>query len=223
MSLFLRLALISTGTAGLLAQPAKPAPKPPPPDTWNFTVTPTVLEVDGYREPMLIFQRNESSVAIGAPEGGWIASGTTAELAFVNPKVPGARISLRKSSLPVPKDFDAAWTASLRDTLLTTLPKDAKNGKVTDLSNQPISANGWKTFEGRLSFNQAGDRYVWSYLFLKLHEQSMLEGVIVCRESDLPATRAALFSILPTFQMRGPARGTAPDPNQPRPARSGAR
>ncbi len=213
-SLRLQLATGLLAATSLLAQATKAPPKPSPPDTWNFTVTPGVIDVDGFREPMLFFQRNDVRVAIGAPEGGWVASGSAAELGFINPKLPGARISLRKSSLPVPKEFDAAWGAGLKDTLLATLPKDAKNGKVSDLNNQPVSANGWRTFEGRVTFNQSGDRYAWSYLFIKLHEASMLEGVIVCRESDLPAARSALFSILPTFQSRGlvnpPAPGTAP-------------
>lgn len=197
------------GAQGSAAKGLRTAPAPPlVPDVWNFSATKGNLEVDGFISEMWFFQRNNTRMAVMAPEG-WLYAGNAGEMAFVNPKIPSARISIRKSSLPVPKEFDAAWSNSLKETLAGSLPRDSKNGKVTDLIPQPISTNGWKTFEGRCSFNQAGDRYVWSYVFIRLHELSMLEAIVVCRESDLPATRGALLSILPTWQSVGPKPGPA--------------
>lgn len=198
--------------AALLAQPAicfaqrgaaKPSPTPAKADgggdIWNFSVTPGFLEGDGAQEPVLFFKRGEFKASVAKPDQ-WISAGGSTELAFVNPKIAAARVSLRRSSLPGPPEFDVAWSNSVKDLLLASAPKDSKNAKIVATIPQPISCQGWKTFEVRMSFDVQGDQFVWTYVFLRMASGSMLEGVVTCRTRDLEASRSALFTVLNTLR-----------------------
>lgn len=201
------LLMAGAGQSNLPAQSSVAKPSPTPfqsrgpivADVWNFATTPGEDEVDGFRSTLLVFKRNDGRVGMVAP-AGWNSVGGSGELVLVNPALPSARISLRKSGLAVPKEFDAEWSNTIRDLLLAAVPKSAKNGKIVALKNQPFNQTLWKTFEGQLSFDLGGEKYIWSYIFLRIHDLSMIEAIAVSRESDFPKVRAETMAFLPTWR-----------------------
>lgn len=184
-------------------RPAAPTVKPTPaPSTAQFNFTPKLGEVtsDGFPVTVVLFQDGDRRMQVNQP-AGWKPAGSAAEMYFENPNFPGARITLRLSSIAAPPKFDSPWIEAAKPLIIASAPRGSKNVTVTNVAPGVFDIASWNSLEIKLAYAQVGPaqderRFVNSWLFLRLRDGRMIETVVTAREDQFPSVRAAAIQVL---------------------------
>jgi hypothetical protein len=198
----LQAAALGSGT--LLAQ--RPAPAPPRAvaipagGVFNFTPTTRELIFDGFPVQTTLFRDGERYMKINVP-AGWKVAGSSSEMHFENPSLPGARITMRLSSLSAPEKFDDAWVDSVKPLLVSSIPKDSKNGRIVNVVPNVLNVAGWKSIELKIAYDQFSQSMVNDWMFLKLADGRFLEVIGSGKDANFAAIKSATTYILAGWGM----------------------
>jgi len=147
--------------------------------------------------PQLVFHQDGQAITYEQPRN-WTFTGSAAQLKLTPPGISQAQATIEQVALPVPQTFDEVTAASLRETVLTSLPGEAQNAKVVLEEQNPVLVNQQPSYAITANYTYFGQDYAVSVLFANLG-QIQLRARLVARKADFEtlqrAFRGSLFSL----------------------------
>jgi hypothetical protein len=166
----------------------------------NFDLTPTphefVSEGINYRE--LLFKHDKKQVSYIPPDR-WSWRGGSNRLVLTPPGQIQAEASIEHASLAAPRPLDAGCTQELVQRALHSVPPQSQNVTIVQQLDSPVIMNGNPTLEVIVSYENFGQLFHKSTLFLHLPDAEVVFR-LTARKSDFESLHNTFRKSLISWQ-----------------------
>ena len=165
-------------------------------------LTPHYAEVDadGLRVRLPYFQDGSKRVFI-APPDGWKIVGDSAGAVLRSEAAARSSVVFALSPKPLLTTTEDGRKAT-REAVLALAPKGSEAVRLDTETPDPLTLNGWKTHELRISYDLPDARYVKTVLLVRLNAREELQVVATGPESEFPRAAAAAMTCLRTWHKK---------------------
>ena len=148
----------------------------------DFTAAESIREQDGITFPELIFHQDGHKITYEAPRG-WSHSGGGSEIRFTPPALSQAQATIEQSPLITSQAFDDATVKLLQQKMIESIPTGSTNVKIVSEEKNPLTPNGYDTYELLVSYENYGHAFTASTLFLNMPD-TQLRFRVTARTED---------------------------------------
>src|SRR2546423_816758 len=124
----------------------------------DFTAAESIREQDGITFPELIFHQDGHKITYEAPRG-WSHSGGGSEIRFTPPALSQAQATIEQSPLITSQAFDDATVKLLQQKMIESIPTGSTNVKIVSEEKNPLTPNGYDTYELLVSYENYGHAF----------------------------------------------------------------
>lgn len=178
------------GLAALFTAKAVSAGLDLSPQTQSYTL-------DGMTLSQLVFNSDQEAKPTYQPPRDWKFSGQKDQLTLQPQGVTQAQASVSKWSSPVA--FDADGLQSLKERIVSSLPKGSEKVEVVSEEQNPLKIDGKQTYLLELNYVFYGERFA-AYTLVLDRKPNPLLFRLNCRESDYKNLREAFHRSLFSWQ-----------------------